>query len=372
MERLIELCVEITDRCVLNCIHCSTGASENPDKNKGLNYDEICSVILDFCLCGGSILEISGGEPTLHSSLFEIVDFAKSKNLEVRLYTAGVAWDNKPGPLKEGFLKGLLTLGLDKIIFNLQGPKEIHDFITQKAGSFEAVYESIKRAKKLGFWVGIHFVPMKPNAMKIGEVLEVAKNLSIDEVALLRFVPQGRGKANETELKLTREELWGFLEYVVNLKKVFQEKPQIRTGCPLDFLGFIDQTSELCNCKAAISSCSITPAGDVIPCPGFKQLHEFIAGNIREKSLEEIWTTAQVFDDIRKIDYRNLEICSKCSMLDTCKGRCLAQRARQYGNLLKGPDPDCNLYKRNKIGKRKSGGYYSGRGIKSSGSPSIG
>jgi pyrroloquinoline quinone biosynthesis protein E len=267
--------------------------------------------------------------------------------------------DNKLSPLSEGLLRELLTLGLDKIVFNLQGPQKIHDLITQQAGSFEAVYGSIKRAKKLGFWVGIHFVPMKPNAREIGEVLEIAKNLSTEEVALLRFVPQGRGKANETELKLTRKELWVFLENVAILRKVFQKKPQIRIGCPLDFLDFKDQTVEMCNCKAAISSCSITPAGDVIPCPGFKHLYEFVAGNVIENSLEKIWTTAKVFNDIRKIDYRNLEICSECSRVDTCKGRCLAQRARQYGNLLKGPDPDCNLYERNKMRKKTSGGYCS-------------
>jgi radical SAM protein with 4Fe4S-binding SPASM domain len=254
-----------------------------------------------------------------------------------------------------------VALGLDKIIFNLQGPKQVHDLITQKAGSFEAVYESINRAKKLGFWVGIHFVPMKPNAGEIGEVLKFAKNLSIDEVALLRFVPQGRGKANETKLKLSREELWSFLEKVAALRKVFQEKPYIRTGCPLDFLSFIEQTLELCNCKAAISSCSITSRGDVIPCPGFKHLHEFVAGNVRHNSLEKIWTSAKVLEDIRKIDYRNLEICSKCSRVDICKGRCLAQRARKYGDLLKGPDPDCNLNEQNKLQKKVSACWNSGQ-----------
>lgn len=216
MGKLIELCLEVTDRCVLNCVHCSTNASGNLNNNEGLKYDETCSIISDFRSCGGSILEISGGEPTLHPSLFKIVDFAKSKNLEVRLYTAGVTYDNKLGPLKEGLFRKLLASALDKIIFNLQGPKQVHDSITQKAGSFEAVYESIERAKKLGFWVGIHFVPMKPNAGKIGEVLAVAKKLYVDEVALLRFVPQGRGKANEIKLKLAKKELWSFLENVAD------------------------------------------------------------------------------------------------------------------------------------------------------------
>ncbi len=371
MGKLIELCLEITDRCVLNCMHCSTNASGNLDNYEGLKYDTICSIISDFCSCGGSVLEISGGEPTLHPSLFEVIDFAKNKDLEVRLYTAGVACENKVGPLNEGLLRRLLTLGLDKIIFNLQGSKQLHDSITQKTGSFEASYESIRRAKGLGFWVGIHFVPMKPNAAQIGEVLEVARNLSIDEVALLRFVSQGRGKTNEANLKLNREELWDFLENVVALRKVYQEKPYVRAGCPLDFLSFIDHTLQLCNCKAAISSCSITSTGDVIPCPGFKHLREFVAGNVVHNSLEKIWTSAKIFEDIRKIDYRNLETCSNCSRVDICRGRCLAQRVRQHRDLLKGPDPDCNLNQQNKIPKKISVGWNSRRTLKRSESPFI-
>jgi radical SAM protein with 4Fe4S-binding SPASM domain len=253
-----------------------------------------------------------------------------------------------------------LASALDKIIFNLQGPKQVHDAITQKPGSFEAVCESIQRAKELGFWVGIHFVPMKPNAAKIGEVLAVAKSLSVDEVALLRFVSQGRGEANQIKLKLSTKELWSFLQDVANLKRVFEERPHIRTGCPLDFLSFIDQTLELCNCKAAISSCSITSTGNVIPCPGFKHLRGFVAGNIMHDSLEKIWTSAKVLQDIRKIDYRNLQICSKCSRVDICKGRCLAQRVRQHGDLLKGPDPDCDLHEQKKMRKETFIGHHSG------------
>jgi len=342
MRQLIELCLEVTSRCLMHCLQCSTTALGKEKMAEELTFDEICSLISDFDVLGGTILEISGGEPILHPYLLEIVSFAKEKGIEVRLYTCGVSYQGTYEPLGGGFLKKLRNRGLDKIIFNLQGAKsEVHDPITRRPGSFIAVCESIKRAKRVGFWVGTHFVPMKPNAESFGNVLELARDLAIDEVALLRFVPQGRGKANEARLKLRKDKLWTFLGEVVDLRRKFQNKPRIRTGCPLDFVGFIDTTIELCSCEAGLSTCTINPRGDVIPCPAFKHLPEFIGGNVKTDSLRSIWMTSELLKQFRTIEHSNILVCNECKKIDICKGRCLAQRLRLHGDLLKGPDPDC-------------------------------
>ncbi|MBW1793182.1 MAG: radical SAM protein [Deltaproteobacteria bacterium] len=342
MRKLVELCLEVTSRCTMHCRHCSTADPGRPDTIDQLSFEEARSIIADFDKLGGSILEISGGEPVLYPSLFNIVDFAKSRGLEVRLYTSGVEHKETYEPLDGSFLEDLHMRGLDKVIFNLQGPNsEIHEWITDTSGSFKAVCTSIERAKRIGFWVGTHFVPMKPNAKSVGEVLELARELKIDEVALLRFVPQGRGADNRAELQLTKEDLWNFLRDVASLRKQFQNKPQIRIGCPLDFLYFIDSTVKLHSCKAGVSTCCITPEGDVIPCPAFKHAPEFVAGNVRSQPLLSIWVKSSVLRQLREIDYRDIEGCSKCERRNICQGRCLAQRFRQHGDPLRGPDPDC-------------------------------
>lgn len=344
MKKLTELCLEVTNRCTMCCRHCSTADPGRPDTIDQLSFEEARTIVADFDKLGGSILEISGGEPVLYPFLFDIVDFAKTRGLEVRLYTSGVGHKDTRGPLDQAFLKSLRRRGLDKLIFNLQGPNsEIHDWITDTSGSFEAVSSSIKRAKEIGFWVGAHFVPMKQNAESIGEVLQLARKLEIAEVALLRFVPQGRGADNRAKLRMTKNELWSFLEEVATLIKQFQNKPEIRTGCPLDFLHFIDDTVKPHSCKAAISTCNITPVGDVIPCPAFKHVPEYVAGNVRDLSLREIWKNSHLLKRLRNINisYHDIEGCSECKRIETCQGRCLAQRARQHGDPMKGPDPDC-------------------------------
>jgi radical SAM protein with 4Fe4S-binding SPASM domain len=339
---LLELCLEITNRCVMRCLHCSTASPSCEGTVDELSLGQIQELISDFHFLGGEILEISGGEPTLHPHLIDIVTFAKRKGIDARLYTCGVSLKGRCRPLSVGLLKRLRGAGLDKIVFNVQGAKsEIHDLITATPGSFNALCKSIKRAKELGFWAGVHFVPMRPNAHTFEDVLRFSCESGIDEVAILRFVPQGRGEVNKAKLRLSSENLWEFLKNVSRLKLKFEDKLKIRTGCPLDFLSFLDKAVKPCTCKAGKSTCSITPKREVIPCPAFKHFPGFVAGNINEKNLKELWVKSEVFKEFQKIDYQSIAVCSECERNDICKGRCPAQRVRHHGNISIGPDPDC-------------------------------
>jgi len=82
--------------------------------------------------------------------------------------------------------------------------------------------------------------------------------------------------------------------------------------------------------------------GDVIPCPAFGDLPEWIAGNVLSHRLEGIWKESPVFVRLREFDYRRLQgDCKVCGYAELCGGRCPAQRIRENGDLYKGPDPDC-------------------------------
>jgi len=71
--------LEVTDSCNLGCASCYAGTS-------GKKFHDIATI--DFMLnqyvrCEGNpeVLQISGGEPTLHPDLFAIIDMARSKRI---------------------------------------------------------------------------------------------------------------------------------------------------------------------------------------------------------------------------------------------------------------------------------------------------
>jgi 7,8-dihydro-6-hydroxymethylpterin dimethyltransferase len=70
--------VEITDRCNLSCPTCYAGSSPTYGRHRTL--DEV-KKMLDAVVANErepDVIQISGGEPTLHPQLFEILDYAKS------------------------------------------------------------------------------------------------------------------------------------------------------------------------------------------------------------------------------------------------------------------------------------------------------
>ncbi|MBL0745237.1 radical SAM protein [Chryseolinea lacunae] len=83
--------VEITDRCNLTCPTCYAGSSPTYGRHRTL---EEVKKMLDAVVANErepDVIQISGGEPTLHPQLFEILDYAKSLPIKhVMLNTNGI------------------------------------------------------------------------------------------------------------------------------------------------------------------------------------------------------------------------------------------------------------------------------------------
>ncbi len=83
--------VEITDRCNLTCPTCYAGSSPNYGRHRTL---EEVKKMLDAVVTNEhepDVVQISGGEPTLHPQLFEILDYAKSLPIKhLMLNTNGI------------------------------------------------------------------------------------------------------------------------------------------------------------------------------------------------------------------------------------------------------------------------------------------
>ncbi len=348
MFTLEELCIEITGKCLMRCRHCSSSCTAS--NLSSLSYDCILRIFDDARLLGTKTIEISGGEPLLHPRILDIIREAM-KYFEVRLYTSGFLGDCNGIP--ETLVSSMATLGLDRIIFNLQGASaEIHERITMTPGSFESVIASIKRAKAARLWAGVHFVPMLPNYKEIGVLSELCNSLQIDELAILRYVNQGRGAFNSDSLELSHDDFHALILDIVREKQI-GDRLQIRTGCPMNFCSFVNSDIEPVKCKAGLSTLLITSDGKIVPCPAFKQAQDFTIGNINRSTLSSLWHESDKLRQLRTFDFRQIQGCNECKRLDVCQGRCMAQRFYATGSIYEGPDPLCP-YKSASVRARKN------------------
>jgi radical SAM protein with 4Fe4S-binding SPASM domain len=329
---LKELCLEIINSCPMNCIHCS---NEN-DHQERLELYEIKSIIDEFKDLGGKILEISGGEPLEHADILKIIRYAKTNELEVRLYTSGlVSQGGEFVSITDKLANDLRESYLDKIIFNIEGSKSTtHELITGLKGSYNKAVKSISTVISAGLWAGVHFVPTKLNFREIEKTIEICSDLGVSEFAILRFVPQGRGLMSREKLELSHQE-YEELFYALNKIKL---QSRIRIGHP--FNCFISD-SESSECIAGKSLCLIRPNGDVVPCPAFKQNVDYAAGSIKDNSLIDIWLNSEILQKFRTFKYENITGCRNCLLLPKCQGGCTAQRILTWGDFSRGNDPLC-------------------------------
>jgi uncharacterized radical SAM superfamily Fe-S cluster-containing enzyme len=90
--------VEITDHCNLRCPTCY--ASSGPERLTHRSFDEVLAMLDAVVASEGhaDVVQISGGEPTLHPRLFDILDAAKARPIRhLMLNTNGIRIAQEPG-----------------------------------------------------------------------------------------------------------------------------------------------------------------------------------------------------------------------------------------------------------------------------------
>jgi radical SAM protein with 4Fe4S-binding SPASM domain len=284
-----ELVLDLTDCCPMRCLHCSAGSC--PQLGTFVPYTKVMGIVQQAVLMGLETLSFSGGEPLIHPRLPQMIELAHSCGVrDIRIFTSGLAFGkSKLVAIEDDYAQSLADAGVTKIFFNLQGGcAKTQERITGTADSFQAVLTGSKACKEHGIYVGFHFVPMRPNWRELTEVFSVARELDIDEIGILRFVAQGRGKSNRSMLEMDTVEFHDFLCLTSALLKEYA-RPRLRLGCPFNSISEMVPRWEKKRCLAASEMCHVLADGTVAPCSAFKHEGEMKSGNVYSQRFQEIW-----------------------------------------------------------------------------------
>lgn len=340
---LEEIKVELTKRCLLSCIHCSSDASLGDHIQ--LSQEVVLSLIRQAAELRVKSIVFSGGEPLLWPWLVDAVKACKSYGVKSSIYSTG-------NGTSDDSTKEIIELtkhGLGKAIFSLYSPiKNQHESITRKLGSYNKTLSVIRALKNSDLEREIHFIPFKINYKEFSHLIEFAEQLGISRVHVLRFVPQGRGiilKNSREVLKHTET-----IELRNDISRCRENiKVDIGVGSPYNIL-ILNKDTE---CRAAREVLCIGPNGNIYPCDAFKNIEPDEIGlndpyhNILEQSLKECWEKSEYLNAIRRyLTTPFEEPCMSCRYLERCKSGCLAQKvidqeSIENGNIAKRPDPLC-------------------------------
>ena len=333
------LVLEITNRCNLNCVHCSVRANERLENE--LTTTEWKNLLTTLAEMDVEAVGLSGGEPLIREDVFDLANHALNQGLLVGLVTNGLL-------LNRGIVEKIKKMNLD-VQISLDGSRPLyHDQIRNRKGSFEKVLEKVRFLSEEGIKFTVAAVATAHNYKDLPDLLRLSEKIGARSFRVQPFFPVGRGSLHKEELDLDHSMTKFISSYLLEAK----EASKIEVG------GFyfqftleseppaMTQPCEDGACSAGYNFAGVTHDGYVYPCSHIWQLAE---DNIRDKPFPWIWENSRIFNFFRSLQRVDTsKTCQSCIYFSKCKGGCKAM------NILDGhfrePDRHCWLAARTEGG----------------------
>lgn len=334
--RTFHLQWHITEKCNLKCKHCYRDPKYLKNELKGDEFFKIFYQYLELLKIWKiprmyTHLSLTGGEPLLKKEFFPLLEKCyENKNLfRYNVMTNGTLINKKVA-------KKFKELEVRNVQLSIEGMEKINDEIRGK-GTFKKIIKAAKILKNENINVSFSLTVSKKNLNDIPEVIELCLDSDINILGIGRLVPIGKGEKMKN-LLLTPLELKNLYKYIQRKNEELKKKRKkliILTGCSNSLWTTEDPNFITHGCSLGYDCLTPMPNGDVLPC----RRVPIKVGNIKEKTLLEIWYDSNILWEMRNLNNLN-KICQNCEYFNQCYGgaRCVAYG--YYGNIF-APDPQC-------------------------------
>ena len=331
---------ELTRACELKCLHCRAEAqyTRNP---RELTFEEGKKLIDEIYSMDNPMLVFTGGDPLMRPDVFDIAEYAINKGVRVSMTPSAT-----PNVTKEAIQKAK-DVGLSRWAFSLDGPTaEVHDHFRGTSGSFDLTMNAIKYLHELEIPIQINTVVSRYNVDVLEEMAKLVEDLNCVLWSVFFLVPTGRGKDSDMVSPVEHEKVFRWLyelskkvsfdikttaaqhyRRVVIQEKMRENKTDDQRIKYEDALmnGLTGQIDGLGRAPKGVNDGNgfvfISHIGDVYP----SGLLPIKAGNVREKSLADIYRNSPLFQDLRHPDKFKGK-CGVCEFRYVCGG----SRSRAY------------------------------------------
>lgn len=167
--------IQVTRECNQECRFCS-----NPATDKNISLKEAKKYINLYAAKGYDGVLLTGGEPTLHSDLEQIITYAVKKGIHCRIITNAQKTSNFK------YLNSLVHSGLHHMMISIYSHRdEIQGFLTNNKDSLLNIKKTLRNANKLNITVDVITVINKYNA---GHLTDIVRWITKDFVFIRHFI----------------------------------------------------------------------------------------------------------------------------------------------------------------------------------------
>ena len=315
---------ELTLACDMRCQHCGSFAgTKRPDE---LTFDEQLSVAEQLIRLGCEKVTLGGGEPTLHPRWYQLGKYLTDGGVRVNIISNGWGWDERQ-------LRHAFDANLANIAFSLDGFEQAHDQV-RKPGSFARVVAAAELSIAAGMPTSIVTHINQLNCRDLGRFRDLLGGLGISSWQLQLGNPSG-AMGEHQELVIQPEELLWIIPEIARLRADDQVLPEVLASDNVGYFGehekaLRDQGSKISfwiGCRAGCQVIGIESNGNIKGCLSLPSaMHgrdRFLEGNLRERSMAEIWSDEDSFAFNRRFSTDQLTgFCGVCRYQDICRGGC--------------------------------------------------
>ncbi|BBB89865.1 MAG TPA: radical SAM protein [Methylomusa anaerophila] len=281
-NKLEFLWLELTSSCNNKCLHCYSSSGPTI-KNDLVPHERWLSLIAEARQAGADAIQFIGGEPLMYPAWKELVTKAYQEKYDVIEIFSNATLINDS--CIEFFKKHNVSIAT-----TIYASKpEVHDMVTQHAGSFTKTLTAIRKIIAAGIPLRLASIIMKANEHEAENIMHLYEELGLEASPPDVVRPTGRGDDKDL------------------LPTTFKKNP-IKPPFYTDLDTFLAaQIRHAC----LHGKIAVTSSGDVIPCIFARQqvcgniLHSPLAEILNRQSLAACWcTTKDHIEKCKDCEYR--------------------------------------------------------------------
>jgi radical SAM protein len=333
---------EMTQACGLACRHCRAEAVSTPHLNE-LTFEEGKNLLHQIAAFNHPTphLVLTGGDPLRRKDLFDLIDEARSLDINVSI-TPSATTD-----LTVEVLSKLKAHGIDSFGFSLDGSNATrHEAVRGVEGCFDWTIAAAKAAASLGVPIQINTLVSQETVDDIPAIYELLKTFPVMRWSLFFLIEVGRGKVLQPISSERGEQLMNWIydrSKVAPFAMATTEAPSYRRVAlsRMRESGMVAAEIEHTpvhrgfGIRDGHGIMFISNQGDICPA-GFLPL---TIGNVRHDQLQDVYRNAPMFQALHNPNLFKGK-CGYCEFRALCGG----SRARAFaatGDAL-ASDPFCH------------------------------
>ncbi len=333
--------LNLTRRCNLACAHCylDAGTRECGDANE-LDTESVKRILTGISEVNPACMVVlTGGEPLLRPDIYELCSHAAGLGLMAVVGTNGTLLTGKN-------VRRLQQAGVSGVGISVDSlSPAFHDGFRGMDGALTHTMAGIENCRERGLSFQVHMSVHQGNVEEVEAMMAWAHKKGALVMNFFFLVCTGRG---ERVTDITPRQYEGVLSLLLDAQDRYPGM-MVRARCAPHFKRLAwqkDTDSPLTRaqgyegggCLAGTHYSRVTPQGEVTACPYIEES----VGSLREQSFGEIWSSSEIFRQLRAPELGGK--CGKCEFQVLCGG-CRARPLAMHGDLF-GEDELCSYVPR--------------------------